>query len=793
MGMKCPKCHFDNPSDSKFCKECGAQLIPSEEISISHTETLEIPMKGFTRGSTVARRYKVIEELGRGGMGVVYKARDTKLKRNVALKFLSPELIRNIEAKERFIHEAQTASALDHPNIFTVYEIDETEGQMFIAMAYIEGQSLSKKIKSGPLKLDEALDIAIQVAEGLHEAHEKGIVHRDIKSANIMLTEKGQAKIMDFGLAKLAGSTLVTKEGTMLGTVAYMSPEQARGETVDHRTDIWSLGVVMYEMLTGQRPFKGEYEQAVVYSILNVEPEPMKDFRNDVPIELEQIVSKNLAKSSDSRYLNVRDMLVNLRKAQKELESMISKEQLDTEKRKPSIAVLPFRNMSADPEQEYFCDGMAEEIINALTHVENMCVIARTSAFAFKDKHEDVREIGKKLDVETLLEGSVRKAGNRLRITAQLVKVADGSHLWSERYDRDMEDVFAIQDEISLAVVDNLKVKLLGKEKASLLKRYTEDIEAYNLYLKGNYYWQMLTIEGFDKAIECFEQAFKKDPHYALAYTGLASVYWISSYFGNVPPNEAYPKAKEYAKKALEIDNTLAEAHASLGIINMNYDWNWKVAEREFKQALQLNPNYVLTHMWYSFLLIFTERNEEAIAEAKRSQELDPISVFINTNVGLVFLYGGRYDEAIEVLQMTIAMNPNYFFSRNLLGLAYRGKSMIEEAIAEYEKAFDVSGGTPRAVMALATTYYEFGEKAKADKLFDSLKQRQRDEYVPPTFFYFIHLARGDQDQAFEWLERAYNEHDSFLPWFRVFPIDRYRIPDEPRFTTLLKKIGLEK
>ncbi|MBA7576978.1 hypothetical protein ES708_18824 [subsurface metagenome] len=448
--------------------------------------------------------------------------------------------------------------------------------------------------------------------------------------------------------------------------------------------------------------------------------------------------------------------------------------------------------MSPQKDQEYFCDGMTEEIINVLSHVESLKVIARTSAFAFKDKSEDIREIGKKLDVETLLEGSIRKADNRLRITAQLIKVADGSHLWSERYDREMEDVFAIQDEISLAIVDNLKVKLLGKEKAAIVKRHTEDIEAYNLYLKGNYYWQMLTTEGFDKAIECFEQALKKDPDYAPAYTGLASLYWASSYWGDVPSNEAYPKAKEYAKKALEIDNTIAEAHASLGFINMNYDWNWKTAEREFKQALQLNPNSALTHLWYSVLLTLTERHEEAISEAKRAQVLDPLSSFINSIVSLALFYAGKYDEAIEVLRMTITMHPNYFLSHHYLGITYWAKLMFEEAIAEFEKAVDLSGGAPVAVTWLAITYYEFGKKAKADKLIESLKQRSGDEYVPPICFFYINQVLGDQDKAFEWLKRACEEHDSHLPWFRVIPIESWSIPDDPRFKALLKKAGLE-
>jgi len=454
-----------------------------------------------------------------------------------------------------------------------------------------------------------------------------------------------------------------------------------------------------------------------------------------------------------------------------------------------SIAVLPFINMSADPEQEYFCDGMAEEIINALTHVENLRVIARTSTFAFKGEKIDIRKIGEQLNVESILEGSVRTAGNRVRISAQLINVADFSHLWSERYDRDMKDIFAIQDEISLAIVEALKVKLLKTEKAAIVKRHTEDLEAYNLYLKGNYYWQMLR---FDKAIECYEQALQKDPHYALAYTGLASVYWWSSFFGNIPPNDAYPRAKEYAKKALEIDDTLAEAHASLGVINMNYDWNFKAAEREFKQALHLNPNSALTHFQYSFLLTLTEFHEEAISEAKRAQELDPLSSWINALVGKALFFSGRYDEAIEVLRITITMNPNYFYSHFVLGLAYRGKSMFEEAIAEFEKSVHLSGENSWIMAELAAAYYEFGKKSETEKIFDSLKQRSRDEYVAPMCFYWIHKVRGDHDQAFEWVKRACEEHDSFLPWLRVSPIEIARIPDEPRFQALLEQAGLE-
>jgi serine/threonine protein kinase len=433
------------------------------------------PFKVLSPG-TVVSHYKIIEKIGAGGMGVVYKAEDTRLKRLVALKFLPADLTRDSGAKERFTREAQAASALDHNNICTIYEIDETDdGQMFIAMACYEGETMREKIKRDHLRVEEALDMAIQVAQGLAKAHEKRITHRDIKPANIMVTGDGVVKIMDFGLAKLTGQSGLTRAGTTVGTVAYMSPEQLRGGEIDYKSDIWSLGVVLYEMLTGELPFRGEGDQATIYSILNKEPQPVASIRRDIPGELESVVSRALTKNPESRYENMRDFLVDLRKAREELEVDVS-ERLSESKAKPSIAVLPFIDMSPQKDQEYFCDGMAEELINTLANLEGLQVASRTSAFQFKDKGHDIREVGRRLKVQSVLEGSVRKAGDRLRITAQLVSVADGYHLWSEKYDREMEDIFAIQDEISLAIVDNLKLKLLRQEKARLVKRFTEDI-----------------------------------------------------------------------------------------------------------------------------------------------------------------------------------------------------------------------------------------------------------------------------------------------------------------------------
>jgi len=462
-------------------------------------------------------------------------------------------------------------------------------------------------------------------------------------------------------------------------------------------------------------------------------------------------------------------------------------------KTQPSIAVMPFLNMSGDPEQEYFCDGITEEIINALTHVEDLRVVARTSVFVFKGKSEDIREIGKKLNVETLLEGSIRKSGNRLRVSAQLINVEDGYHIWSGRFDREMEDVFAIQDEISLAIARELKVRLLKGDKAKILKHHTGNLEAYNMYLKGLYYLRILTPEGYEKAIEFFEQSLERDPNYALAYDGLGRVNISRSYWGNLPPNQAYPNARTFTKKALEIDFDLAEAHASLGFISVFYDWNWTIAEQEFNLSWNLNPNSANSRIFYSFFLTITGRHEEAILEARRAQELDPLSSFISTHLGTALIYAGRCDEAIGELRMALSMNPNYFLAYLHLGMAYRAKSMIEEAIAEFEKALELSIRDPWATTNLATIYYQAGKEKQADKLINSLKERSRNEYIPPMCFYLFHLVRSDLDQAFPWLERAFQERDSFLLWGIVSSEESYKLPPDPRFQVLITKIGLDR
>jgi serine/threonine protein kinase/Tfp pilus assembly protein PilF len=733
--------------------------------------------------------YRILEKLGGGGMGVVYRAEDTKLGRTVALKFLPPELSHDAEAKKRFIQEAQAASALDHNNICTIHEIDESkDSRIFIVMACYEGRTLKEIIDEGPMKIGDAIDIAIQTAKGLAKAHQRGIVHRDIKPANIFITNDNVVKIVDFGLAKLARKSRLTKTGTTVGTVAYMSPEQTRGDPVDRRTDIWSLGIVLYEMLVGRLPFKGEYEQAVVYSILNENAESIANTRSEIPMELEMVVQKALQKDSGERYENFNEFLTDLEPLKKNLPAG---HDAVYEKPPPSIAVLPFVNMSADPENEYFSDGLAEDLINALSKIKDFRVAARTSTFSFKGEKVDVREIGRKVKVETVLEGSVRKAGNRLRITAQLINVRNGYHLWSDQYDRVDADVFDIQDEITLAIVGALKVKLLAGDNQAVTKRYTQNIEAYNLYLKGRYYWNKMTIGTYRKAIEQFQKAIELDPTYALAYTGLADSYIGLGDAGlsAIPPKEAFSKANAAVQRALETDDALAEAHASLGHLKM-HDFDWTGAEREYKRAIELNPNYATTYHMCGFYYALMERHQEAITTIRRALELDPVSLGINTDLGVIFYYARRYDQAIAQYRKSLEMDPGFVRAYVTLGSAYGQKGMFREAIGVIQKAIGLSGDRSK-IAALGRIYALSGKHDEALKLIDELRELSKERYVSPYCMALIYASLGERDQAMDLLQKAYMERVSELIYLKVDPyLDNLR--SDPRFVALLEKIGLE-
>jgi eukaryotic-like serine/threonine-protein kinase len=697
-------------------------------------------------GRTISH-YRVIEKLGEGGMGIVYKAEDAKLKRPVALKFLLPQAFENAEHRERFIREAQTAAVLDHPNICTIFEIDEAEDLIFIAMAFVEGESLKDKIKSGPLRAEEALDVAAQVAPE------------------------------------------ISKTTRSVGTAAYMSPEQGRGAKVDHRTDIWSLGVVMYELLAGELPFKGEYDAAVVYSLVNEDPAPIGELRPDLPDSVRRIVERAMEKSPEDRFQTAAEMLASLRSPLKWVGTgRGGRKDLRPEK---SIVVLSFADVSRGRELEYLCDGIAEEIIGALTKVEGIRVVARTSAFSFKGKNEDIRTIARKLNVDAVLEGSVRKADNRLRINAQLINAADGYHLWSERYDRQMEDVFAIQDEITLAIVNKLKVTLLGGEREALVKRSTEDVEAYNLYLKGRYFWNKRTETGYLKSLEYFRQAIDKDPTYAVAYAGIADSYDLLGWYGSPAPEEAFPRARAAAEKARELDPTLAEAHASLGWISANYDWDWTAAEGEYKRALELNSSYATAHQWYSEFLTYMGRHDESIAEGHKAQELDPLSIIINNDVGQVYYFARRYDEAIAQLRKTLEMDPDFAVAHYLLGLALAQKSQHDEAVEEGRIAATLAGEDDALILSqLGVIYAVSGRDAKARQVLAELDELSREKYASPFPVALVHAGLGDNDSAFEWLGKACEKRDHWVETLKVHPVLDGLRGDE-RYSKLLRATGL--
>ncbi len=741
-------------------------------------------------GKTISH-YRITEKLGEGGMGVVYKAEDTKLEREVALKFLSSDMTRDASAVERFVHEAKAAAALNHPNICTVHEIGEASGRTFIVMECVEGENLRDRMKTGALTLNEVIDVAVQVAEGLAAAHEKGIVHRDIKPANIVVTPRGRVKIMDFGLVSMAGGAQLTRIGTTVGTVAYMSPEQARGDVVDRRTDVWSLGVVLYEMVTGGRPFRGDRDQAVIHSILNAEPRPMSTVTPGVPPALDRIVERMLAKNAYARYGGTAELLADLEEHRERRESPTVQRAGGAPDVQPTVAVMPFADMSPDGDQEYFCDGMAEEIINALTRVEGLRVIARTSAFAFKGKDEDIREIGRKLSAGTLLEGSVRKAGNRLRITAQLINVADGCHLWSERYDRELEDVFAVQDEIALAIVDKLKLGLQEEEEFAGGRRRTKDLAAYNLYLKGRHHWNKRTTEEVRKGLECFREATERDPDYAPAYVGIADCCTILENLGELTPEEAFHEADTAVAKALEIDDGVAEAHATLGWIKMTRDHDWDEGEREILRAIELDPGYATARHWHSIYLASINRQEEALEQIERAQELDPLSSIIGTLVAYVLAGLGRHDRAIEQLNKTLQMDPRFGLAHAQLAALYARKGMHEEALAEIESAVTLPMSERQRLVAQAYALTVAGKRDEALKLVGDLKGAAGEGVAPRNIMAAIYTALGEKDRAFELLDQAFEARSSAI--YQVLTESAFEdLRSDPRFIALRRKVGLK-
>jgi serine/threonine-protein kinase len=773
-------------------------------------------------GQTISH-YKIVEKLGEGGMGVVYKAEDTSLRRTVALKFPPVNEFASEEEKARFLREAQAAAALNHPNICTVYEIGEAEGYMFIAMEFVDGQSVKEKARDRPLPLDEALDVVIQAGQGLQAAHEEGVVHRDIKSANLMLTTKGQVKIMDFGLAQMGDRSQLTKAGSTLGTTAYMSPEQAQAQPTDRRTDIWSLGVVLYEMLTGQLPFKGEVEAAVAYAVVNNDPEPPTTLRSGLPIEIDHVVDKALGKDRDERYQHVEDLLVDLRALRKgALQDIRAKAKPQTRRRNlvlvgaglvaallvlsfglnvghvrdwisaggraapiASIAVLPLQNLSGDPEQEYFSDGITESLITEVGKIGALRVISRRSVMRYKGSDKPLAEIANDLNVDAILEGSAVRVGDRVRVTAQLIQAATDSQLWAESYERDLSDILALQGEVARAVAGQIQVTLSPQEEELLTSAREVNPEVYEAYLRGMFYMSQSRREGFEKGLAYLHEAVEKDPADPLAYAALAEGY-VTLGHGPQSSPRAFQRARAAAEKALQLDDQMAQAIAVLADVKLYYEWDLPGAKEAFDRALELNPSLAMTHYHYAWYLELVGRLDEAITAHKRAQELDPLRPLHTLWLGLLYIEKGLYEEAIREVRKGIELNPDSPPGHLVLGHAYLEMGRLEEAIAAYQKAAEAQ---PTMRAHLGRAYARAGRIDEAQAILAELHPTE-DKPAGAWGLAALHVALGDKDSAFQWLERCYEWRTYSLPFIRTFLWFK-PLRDDPRFHDLLRRMNL--
>jgi serine/threonine protein kinase/Tfp pilus assembly protein PilF len=766
--------------------------------------------------SETVSHYRVQRQIGAGGMGEVYLAEDLRLGRQVALKFLPASYQYDSERRDRFLKEARAASALRSPNIAAIYDIGEHDGAMFIAMEYVEGEVLSQRIDRRTLPTSDVINISMQIADALYEAHALGIIHRDVKSSNLIVTERGLVKMLDFGLAKMiqGGGSMIesgdptvaiggqTAVGVVMGTVSYMSPEQALGRDLDQRSDIFSQGVVIYEMLTGRLPFEGASATEIIDCIIHKEPIPIARFNYDVPPELERIVRKCMEKDRDRRYHSAREVSVDLRNLQRDSDTNavpnaggFRKAQTTRRGRSrktiDSLAILPLINGGEDPDTEYLSDGITESIINNLSQLPKLRVMARSTVFRYKGKEVDPQRVGQELGVRATLSGRVLQRGEHLIIKTELVDTDDGSHLWGEQYNRKLSDIFTIEEEISREISDKLRLKLSGAEKKQLTKRYTDNTEAYQLYLKGRFYWNKRTQEGLIRGIEYFQRAIDRDPDYALAYAGLADSYNILVSYSALAPHDAFPKAKAAASRALEIDGKLAEAHTSLAFVRFGYDWDWAEAERGFKQAIQLNPGYANVHNFYAVMLSALGRFDDAFVHINNAHELDPLSLPINTSRGWLLYLARRYDEAIEQYWKAIDLDQGFPLAHRRLAQTYEQTQRYSEADAEYRKAIALSGEDIELLSARSHFYAVVGETNKAKQILTQLQSQADSRYIPAYLIARIYLGLGDIDVMFDLLEKACDERYGYLAYLEVEPIfDGVRA--DPRYEKLIRRVGLK-
>ena len=828
-------------------------------------------------------RYEIRALLGVGGMGEVYLAHDTSLNRKVALKVLPAEVAANQDRMRRFKQEATSAASLNHPNIAHIYEIGQADGHNFIAMEYVEGATLRAKIHDEHEELPKLLRALQHVAEGLAKAHDSGIVHRDLKPDNIMITTDGHAKVLDFGLAKLVESQTAnvsgedptilqhSTPGVILGTMGYMSPEQAQGKTkeIDHRSDIFSFGCILFEAITGQRAFSGKDQIDTLNKIIREPAPPLTAFSN-VPADLQRIVRRCLAKDADERYQNIKDVAIELKEVRHDLQetsaqasvstvssasrnaqtlwdsettrmqsvppatgappsspstrassaefivSGIKQHKLataiaavvvvalvaavafgirsylhagSTEVAIDSIAVVPFVNQSKDPNAEWITDGLTESIINKLTQLPNLRVIARSSVFRYKGKESDPIAVGKELGVRAVLTGRLMQRGETILISAELIDIRDNKQLWGEQYERQLADMLSVQRDIALEITNNLRPTLSGMEQLRMDKQYTASSEAFQLYLKGRFYWNKRTPADFRKAIPFFQQAIAKDPNYAMAYAGLADTYALLSAYTNEPPRELMPKAKEAALKALALDDKLAEAHASFGQIVEYYEYDFATAEREYLRALELNPNYATGHQWLAEHLSGSKRFDQAIAEIRRALELDPLSAIINRVYADILVDARRFDEAIVQYQKTIDLDPNFSTAYFFLGRAYEGKGMYDQAVDAYMRAGEINQVPEQTMEEMRDVYKKSGWKAYVQANLNRVTS-QKNSIPPPYLIASFYVRLGQNDEAIKWLERAYDERDFRMIMITVsFEFDGLR--SDPRFRDLVRRVGL--
>jgi serine/threonine protein kinase/tetratricopeptide (TPR) repeat protein len=841
---------IDSYRDDSFLETPAASPI---------AESTFVESARFATGQALGH-YQIVRQLGTGGMGEVYLAKDQKLDRKVAIKILNKRFSVHEANVERFTREAKAVSALNHPNILVIHEIGDSDKPKYIVSEYIDGRTLRDVLKDSRMAVSMVLDIAVQVASALAAAHGERIIHRDIKPENIMIRPDSYVKVLDFGLAKLLGSEKAlfhsegttelrnqTAKGMILGTINYMSPEQAKGEHVDERTDIFSLGALLYEMVAGRAPFEGESLSESFANLINAEPPPLSRHAKNIPDELQRIVSKLLRKNRDERYQTMVDLLSDLRSLRDNLvfDERLERSKLSGETGEPktttgidgnlttgilgkntrtgivaavivatlligglgayylysfrlrtipsnerkTLAILPLVNSSQDPNIEYLSDGITEDVINNLSRVSGLKVMSRNSSFKFRSDENDIRGIASKLGVENVITGDIKQLGDRLIVNIHLIDANDDSQIWGNQYIRTTADIFAVQADIASDVAQNLRVRLTETETQRLKKRYTDNVEAYQLFLKGQYAWNKHTLGDLQKSIDFFNQALEKDPNYALAYFGLSAAYGV---LGNdyVAPREAYPKAKAYAAKAIEIDETLGEAHTAMAAVDLYYDWDWASTESELRRAKALDPDSSQASLIGGDVVEIQGRFDEAKIQRKHSLEIDPLLPQFNFVAGATSYFAGEYDDAIVQLGKTIELEPRYYPTYQFLGQAYEQKKMYAEAIETYQKGITQSESGPELIAALGHAYALQGDRNKAEMTLDELRKLSKERYISPYWFAQIYVGLGDKDEALNWLEKAYQDHSGPMIWLKVEPLFS-SMRGDARFQDLLHRIGL--